>query len=123
MAQPDLSRPDLGFAVVRGGYDQVQVDNHLHRLDTEFQILATELDDARARADQLRVQIRNLASPPQNIQGMSDRMRYMLRLAEDEAGEMLRQADIDSTHQLREAEARAAQLISTARAEAEALRT
>ena len=108
MAQePDLSPPDAGFEVVRRGYDQGQVDNHLRRLDAEIQILATdrdaaldqsaqlarELDDARARAERLRVQVRSLVSPPQSVQGMSERMRSMLRLAEDEAGEMLSQAE------------------------------
>ena len=55
--------------------------------------LARELDEARARTERLRVQVRNLVSPPQSVQGMSERMRSMLRLAEDEAGEMLAQAE------------------------------
>ena len=52
-----------------------------------------ELDDARARAERLRARSARLASPPQSVQGMSERMRSMLRLAEDEAADMLGQAD------------------------------
>ena len=123
MAQePDLPPPNAGFEVVRRGYDQGQVDNHLRRLDAEIQILATdrdaaldqsaqlarELDDARARAERLRVQVRSLVSPPQSVQGMSERMRSMLRLAEDEAGEMLSRAEQEIAQRRREAEAHAA---------------
>ena len=71
--------------MVRKGYDQGQVDNHLRRLDAEIQILATDrdaaldqsaqlsqdLDDARARAERLRVQVRNLVNPTQSVQCMS----------------------------------------------------
>ena len=101
--------------MVRRGYDQGQVDTHLRRLDAEIQILATdrdaaldqsaqlarELDDARARTERLRVQVRSLVSPPQSVQGMSERMRSMLRLAEDEAGEMLSQAEHEVKRRIR----------------------
>ncbi len=122
--------------MVRRGYDQGQVDSHLRRLDAEIQILATdrdaaldqsaqlarELDDARARAERLRVQVRSLVSPPQSVQGMSERMRSMLRLAEDEAGEMLGQAEQEVDRRIQDAEARAAQLLATAKAESAAVR-
>jgi hypothetical protein len=108
------------------------VDNHLRRLDAEIQILATdrdaaldqaaqltrELDDARARAERLRVQVRSLVSPPQSIQGMSERMRSMLRLAEDEAGEMLSQAELEVAQRRREAEVHAAEVLAAAQKEA-----
>ena len=136
MAQePDPPAPNTGFEVVRRGYDQAQVDTHLRRLDAEIQILATdrdaamdqsaqlarELDEARARAERLRVQVRSLVSPPQSIQGMSERMRSMLRLAEDEAGEMLNRADQEIAQRRRDAEAHASELLATARKEAAAL--
>ena len=137
MAQePDLPPPNAGFEVVRRGYDQGQVDTHLRRLDAEIQILATdrdaaldqsaqlarELDDARARAERLRVQVRSLVSPPQSVQGMSERMRSMLRLAEDEAGEMLKPAEQEAAQLRREAEDHVAQVLAAAREEAAALR-
>jgi len=114
--------------VVRRGYDQGQVESHLRRLDAEIQILATdrdaaldqsaqlarELDEARARAERLRVQVRSLVSPPQSVQGMSERMRSMLRLAEDEAGEMLTQAAHEAAELRRDADAHAARVVATA---------
>ena len=86
---------DVGFEVVRRGYDQGQVDAHLRRLDAELAILVTdrdaaleqavhlarELDEARVRAEKLRAQVRTLASPKQSAQGTSERIRSMLRLA------------------------------------------
>jgi len=89
--------PPAGFEVVRRGYDQEQVEAHLRRLDAEMRILTTdrdaavdqsaqltrELDDSRARAERLRAQVRTLVSPQQSVQGMSERMRSMLRVAGD----------------------------------------
>ena len=122
--------------MVRRGYDQGQVDTHLRRLDAEIQILATdrdaaldqsaqlarELDEARARAERLRVQVRSLVSPPQSVQGMSERMRSMLRLAEDEAGEMLAQATLEADQHRRDADAHAVQVVAAAEEQAAALR-
>jgi cell division septum initiation protein DivIVA len=134
--EPDLSPPSAGFEVVRRGYDQGQVESHLRRLDAEIQILATdrdaaldqsaqlarELDEARARAERLRVQVRSLVSPPQSVQGMSERMRSMLRMAEDEAGEMLTQAAHEAAELRRDADAHAARVVATAEEQAAALR-
>jgi cell division septum initiation protein DivIVA len=134
--EPDLSPPSAGFEVVRRGYDQGQVDTHLRRMDAEIQILATdrdaaldqsaqlarELDEARARAERLRVQVRSLVSPPQSVQGMSERMRSMLRLAEDEAGEMLAQATLEADQYRRDADVHAAQLVTAAEEQIAALR-
>ena len=55
--------------------------------------LTRELDDSRARAERLRAQVRTLVSPQQSVQGMSERMRSMLRMAEDEVAEMLQRAE------------------------------
>ena len=123
---------DAGFDVVRRGYDQGQVDMHLRRIDAEISILAAdrnaavdqaaqlarELDDARARAEKLRAQVRTLAGPPQSVQGMSERMRSMLRLAEDEVADMLGRAETDAAKRRQEAELEAAQTLASARAEA-----
>ncbi len=122
-----------GFEVVRRGYDQGQVEAHLRRLEAGFRLIATdrdaavdqsaqlgrELDDARARAEKLRTQVRTLVSPPQSVQGISERMRAMLRMAEDEVGEMLDNAKTTVDQRVREAEAQAARTVSDARAEAE----
>jgi chromosome segregation ATPase len=128
--------PPAGFAVVRRGYDQEQVEAHLRRLDAEMRILSTdrdaavdqatqltrELDDSRARAERLRAQVRTLVSPQQSVQGMSERMRSMLRMAEDEVAEMLQRADAEVAKRLHDAEQLAATLVESARSEADSLR-
>lgn len=119
---------DTGFQVVRRGYDQAQVDDHLRRIDAEIRILSTdrdaaviqsdqlnrELDDARVRAERLRAQVRSLVAPPQSVQGMSERMRSMLRLAEDEVADMLSRANSEATRRIHEAEQQAAQIVAGA---------
>ncbi|MBV9922767.1 MAG: hypothetical protein JOY78_18215 [Pseudonocardia sp.] len=128
--------PHAGFAVVRRGYDQEQVEAHLRRLDAEMRILATdrdaavdqsaqltrELDDSRARAERLRAQVRTLVSPQQSVQGMSERMRSMLRMAEDEVAEMLQRADAEVAKRLHDAEQLAATVVEEARSEADSIR-
>jgi cell division septum initiation protein DivIVA len=128
--------PPAGFEVVRRGYDQEQVEAHLRRLDAEMRILATdrdaavdqsaqltrELDDSRARAERLRAQVRTLVTPQQSVQGMSERMRSMLRMAEDEVAEMLQRADAEVAKRLHDAEQLAATIVEGARSEADAIR-
>jgi chromosome segregation ATPase len=127
--------PHAGFEVARKGYDQSQVEAHLRRLDAEMRILATdrdaavdqssqltrELDDSRARAERLRAQVRTLVSPQQSVQGMSERMRSMLRMAEDEVAEMLARAETEVKQRLHDAEQRAATIVQEARAAADAM--
>jgi cell division septum initiation protein DivIVA len=127
---------DAGFEVVRRGYDQGQVDAHLRRLDAEVSILVTdrdaalsqaaqlarELDEARVRAERLRAQVRTLASPQQSPRGASERIRSMLRLAEDEVAEMLARAESEAIRRTKDAEAQATQAITAARADVEAIR-
>ncbi|WP_300007894.1 hypothetical protein [Pseudonocardia sp.] len=134
MPVPAESLPDAGFDVARRGYDQGQVDSHLRRIDAEIAILtadrnaavdqaaqlARELDDARERAEKLRAQVRTLAGPPQSVQGMSERMRSMLRLAEDEVAEMLGRAETEAAQRRQEAEQEAAQIVAAAQEEAAA---
>src|SRR4029450_11980172 len=84
--------------------------------------LPRELDDSRARAERLRAQVRTLVSPQQSVQGMSERMRSMLRMAEDEVAEMLQRANNEVTKNLHDAEQKAAGIVEEARAEADAIR-
>lgn len=129
---PAVPPLDNGFEVVRKGYEQGQVDTHLRRLDAEIRILTTdrdaavdqsvqlarELDEARVRAEKLRAHV----GPPKSVQGMSERMRSMLRLAEDEVDEMLSRAKTEVNRRTREADLQAAQTIAAAQAEADAVR-
>ena len=134
-ADPVAPPSDGVFTVGRRGYDPQQVDAHLRRLDAEIRILVAdrdaaadqatqlgrELDEARQRADRLRAQVRTMASRPSDVQGMSERMRTMLRLAEDEVAEMLRRADAEAARRLGEIDARAEEVVGAARAEAAAV--
>jgi cell division septum initiation protein DivIVA len=127
---------DAGFEVVRRGYDQGQVDAHLRRLDAEVSILVTdrdaalaqavqlakELDEARVRAETLRSQVRTLATPSQSPLGTTERIRSMLRLAEDEVSEMRAGAEAEANRRIREADAYAAQTLAAANADADTIR-
>jgi cell division septum initiation protein DivIVA len=133
---PALAPSDAGFEVVRRGYDQVQVDAHLRRLDAELSILVTdrdaalaqsvqlarELDEARVRAEKLRAQVRTLVSPSQSPLGTTERIRSMLRLAEDEVADMLAGAEAEANRRIQEADAQAAQTLAAAQADADAIR-
>src|SRR5690242_12614809 len=128
---PSPPPSDAGFEVVRRGYDQGQVDAHLRRLDAEVSILVTdrdaalaqavqlarELDEARVRAEKLRAQVRTLASPNQSPQNTSERIRTMLRLAEDEVADMLSRAETEANRRTQEADAHAAQTLAAAQAD------
>ena len=86
--EPDLLPSGADFEVVRRGYDQGQVVNHLRWLDSEIQILvadreaaldrsaqlARELDETRTRAEQLRLECSR-----HSVQETSQRVRSMLR--------------------------------------------
>jgi vacuolar-type H+-ATPase subunit H len=130
---PVAPSTEVGFEVVRRGYDQGEVDTHLRTLDAHISILvadrnaaleqagqlARELDESRVRAEKLRAQVRTLVSPGQNVQGMSERMRAMLRLAQDEVTEMLSGAATEVTRRITESEGQATQIVAAAKAEAE----
>jgi cell division septum initiation protein DivIVA len=133
---PSPPPSDAGFEIVRRGYDQEQVDAHLRRLDAEISILVTdrdaalaqavqlarELDEARVRAEKLRSQVRTLTSPSQSPQGTTERIRAMLRLAEDEVADMLSRAETEANRRIKEAEAQGAQALAAAQADADAIR-
>lgn len=123
------------FELVRRGYDQQQVDGHLRRLDAEIRILMAdraaavdqaaqlgrELDESRARADRLRAQVRSLVHAPQTVQGMSERVRSMLRMAQDEVADMLANSEAEVVRRRQETDRYLAELIATAHANADAI--
>jgi len=126
---------DTEFELVRRGYDQQQVDGHLRRLDAEIRILMAdreaaadqaaqlgrELDESRARADRLRAQVRSLVHAPQSVQGMSERVRSMLRMAQDEVADMLTRSEAEAVRRRQETDRYLAELIATAHANADAI--
>jgi cell division septum initiation protein DivIVA len=132
MPEPVAPPSDGVFTVGRRGYDPHQVDAHLRRMDAEIRILVADrdaavdqaaqlgrdLDEARLRADRLRTQVRTMAARPSDVQGMSERMRTMLRLAEDEVADMLRRADEEVARRIGDAERSVGQITEGARREA-----
>ena len=104
------------------GYDRDQVVDFFRRFDAEMRVIAADRDAATANAreladnlelareeiEELRREVNKLSVPPTTVQGMSERVSSMLRLASDEASEIRARS-----------EAEAAETLSIARQEAE----
>src|SRR5829696_5410443 len=126
MGREDRELVPMGsaFDVVRRGYDRSQVDEHLERVDADLRILAADRDAAVARASELakqvdnqRLQIQNMqadldksTAPPTTIEGLSERLARMLRLAQDEAAEIRANAETETAAAIAKAEADAGAL-------------
>ncbi|ASO19029.1 cell division septum initiation protein DivIVA [Actinoalloteichus hoggarensis] len=121
----DLLPLGSGFETVRrGGYNRAQVDEHLERLDTDLRILAADrnaalsqatdlarqLEGARAEAETLHAQVERLSQPPTSLEGMSERLQRMLRLAQEEANEIRARAESDVAEIKAQSEAEIAEL-------------
>ncbi|WP_245975818.1 chromosome segregation protein [Amycolatopsis palatopharyngis] len=101
-----------GFDLEKRGYDRVQVDEHLERLDADLKMLtsdrdaaisqagdlARQLEIARGEIDDLRGQVERLAQPPTTLEGLSERLQRMLRLAQDEAADTRARAEAEAGH-------------------------
>ncbi|WP_018683013.1 hypothetical protein [Actinokineospora enzanensis] len=97
----DLVPLGAGFDITKRGYSRAQVDEHLERLDAELQLLhadrnaavsqaadlARQLETGRGEISDMRGQIDRLSQPPTTLEGLSERLQRMLRLATEEAGE------------------------------------
>jgi cell division septum initiation protein DivIVA len=122
--QDHLPAPGSAFAVTRRGYDPVQVDDYLRHLDAQLRMLAADRDAAVeqngqltrqvnvawAETDRLKVQMRRLSAPPESVEGMSERLQSMLRLAQDEVAERRKRAEIEAAEIVARAEAQAGEL-------------
>lgn len=99
-----------GFDIMKRGYSRTQVEEHLERLDAELRLLAADrdaaasqsadlarqLEIARTEIDDLRSQVDRLMLPPTTLEGLSERLQRMLRLAQDEATETKARAETDA---------------------------
>ncbi|MER2092336.1 MAG: M protein, partial [Saccharopolyspora rectivirgula] len=107
----DLLPLGSGFDLARkNGYDRAQVDEHLERLDAEIRLLTADrdaavsqandlskqLEAARSEIESLRGQVERLAKPPTTMEGLSERLQRMLRLAQDEANDIRARAEEDA---------------------------
>jgi cell division septum initiation protein DivIVA len=108
-----------GFDLAKRGYDRHQVDEHLERLDGDLKMLAADRDAAisqagdlarqlelaRGEIDNLRGQVERLGQPPTTVEGLSERLQRMLRLAQDEAADTRARAEAEAGHIRAKAEA------------------
>ena len=129
----------LPFAIVRRGFDRAQVEERLSKLLSERDSAHTarqtavadrerisreldvsrgetraarsELSETRAEVDRLAGQVAELSTIPNTVDGMSDRLQQMVRVAQDEVNDMRARATRG-----------AAQILSMAQAEADELR-
>ncbi|WP_116100870.1 chromosome segregation protein [Amycolatopsis thermalba] len=101
-----------GFDLAKRGYDRHQVDEHLERLDSDLKMLAADRDAAISQAgdlarqlEQARGEIENplgqverLGQPPTTVEGLSERLQRMLRLAQEEAADTRARAEAEAGH-------------------------
>jgi hypothetical protein len=99
-----------GFDIVKRGYSRTQVEEHLERLDKELKLIALDRDastaqaadmykqmgQARTEISDLRSQVNRLSAPPTTLEGLSERLQRMLRLAQDESNEIKARAEADA---------------------------
>ena len=115
----DLVPLGSGFDIVKRGYDRAQVEDHLERLDSDLRLLAADrdaavsqtsdlarqLEAARSEISELRNQVERQSLPPTTLEGLSERLQRMLRLAQDEANEIKARAEAEGGHTRAKAEA------------------
>jgi cell division septum initiation protein DivIVA len=136
----DLDGP---FPVVRRGYDRAQVEERLgkllaerdaahaarqsaladlERLSRELDVsrgetrsARTELNESRAEAERLAAQVAELSTIPSTVDGMSDRLQQMVRVAQDEVNDMRARATRGAAQILSMAQAEADELLDSSR--------
>lgn len=129
---------DASFSVVRRGYDRAQVDDRLSRLSAELDAAAAgrnaavedvrtltrqrdasrneaqaaraTSNEARAEVERLRAQVAELSTIPHSVDGMSERLQQMVRIAQEEVNDMRARATASATQVLTLAQAEADEL-------------
>ncbi len=118
-SERDVVPLGTGFDIVKRGYSRTQVEEHLERLDKELKLIALDRDAATAQAADmakqmgqarseiadLRGQVNRLSAPPTTLEGLSERLQRMLRLAQDESNEIKARAEADASQIRARAEA------------------
>jgi chromosome segregation ATPase len=126
------------FTVVRRGYDRAQVDEQIDMLSTQLrtalsaresavaevevlsrrleasigdvQVARSESAQRRGETDKLRAQVAELSTIPHTVDGMSERLQQMVRIAQDEVNDMRQRATSSAAHVLALAQAEADEL-------------
>ena len=135
----------LPFTVVRRGFDRAQVEERLgkllaerdaahaarqsaladlERLSRELDVsrgetrsARTELAESQAMAERLSAQVAELSTIPSTVDGMSDRLQQMVRVAQDEVNDMRARATRGAAQILSMAQAEADELVDNSRQE------
>lgn len=135
----------LPFTVVRRGFDRAQVEERLGRLlaerdaahaarqsaladlerhsreldvsHGETRSARAELAESQARAERLSAQVAELSTIPSTVDGMSDRLQQMVRVAQDEVNDMRARATRGAAQILSMAQAEADELLDNSRQE------
>ena len=135
----------LPFAIVRRGFDRAQVEDRLSKLLSErdgahtdrqnaiaerervsreldvsrgeTRAARSELSETRAEVDRLAGQVAELSTIPNTVDGMSDRLQQMVRVAQDEVNDMRARATRGAAQILGMAQAEADELRESARQE------
>src|SRR5690606_41127303 len=76
--------------------------------------LARQLEAGRTEIDELREKVDRLSQPPTTMEGLSEPLQRMLRLAQDEASETKARAEAEAAHIRAKAEADASAKIGRA---------
>src|SRR6266568_4029963 len=111
-SERDLVPLGAGFDIVKRGYSRTQVEEHLERLDSDLRLIAADRDAAMSQAadiarqmerarselDELRGQVNRLSLPPTSLEGLSERLQRMLKLAQEEASDTRARAETDAVH-------------------------
>lgn len=109
-SERDLVPLGAGFDIVKRGYSRTQVEEHLERLDSDLRLiaadrdaavsqagdLARQMERARSQIDELRAKVDRLSQPPTTLEGLSERLQGMLRLAQEEASDTKARAEADA---------------------------
>lgn len=112
------------FDVMWRGYRRSQVKFYVQQTETELRILTEdrdsalsqvadltgELEEARAEIESLREQLDRVSREPVDVDGLSERMRRMVRLAHEEATEIVSSARATAEHEWARSEQAAAEL-------------
>jgi hypothetical protein len=120
----DLVPLKADFDLVWRGYRRSQVQFYMQQTENEVRMLAedrnsalsqvadltAELERARSEADELRAQLDDACRKPVDEAGLPDRLRRMVRLAQDEADEIVSCARANAEHEWARAEEAAAEL-------------
>ncbi|QUH00569.1 cellulose-binding protein [Saccharopolyspora erythraea] len=112
------------FDTVWYGFRRSQVKFYLQQTEAEVRMLtedrdsalsqvadlSAQLEQSRAEIESLRAQLDSVSRTPIDEEGLSDRMRRMVRLANDEAAEVVASAQAAAEHEWARAEQSAAEL-------------